>query len=274
MAIQGDLQEMNLPNLVQLILHSGGRARILIHHGVHVGALYIADRQLQHATLTVNGHEETSGPEAVYQILCWETGQFKVERAISPPRRSLEQSWDFLLMEGLRRLDESRQTSVEEPQQELEEASLADLLQDLNADDAEAIQDLLHKQEKLQQQETKMSNIQQTLNEIMALDGAIATALVDWQSGMTLGTAGTGLNIELAAAGNTNVVRAKLAVMKDLGIKGNIEDILITLTDQYHLLRLFKKDPHLFLYVAIDKQKGNLGLARHRLNAIETSLEL
>lgn len=272
MAIQGDLQEMNLPNLVQLILQSGGRARILIRHGKQVGALYIADRQLHHATVTANGAETSSGPEAVYQILGWETGQFKVERSVAPPHRSLEQSWDFLLMEGLRRLDESRRTSVESP--EPEEASLDDLLQDLNADDAEAIQDLLKKQEELQKQETKMSNIQQTLNEIMTFDGALATALVDWQSGMTLGTAGTGMNIELAAAGNTNVVRAKLAVMKDLGIRGSIEDILITLPEQYHLIRLFEKDPHLFLYVAIDKAKGNLGLARHRLSAIEHELEL
>ncbi len=274
MAIQGDLQEMNLSNLVQLILQSGGRARILIRHGVHVGTLYIAGRQLHHATVTANGGEETSGPEAVYQILCWEKGQFKVERAISPPRRSLEQSWDFLLMEGLRRLDESRQTSVKTPAKEPEEASLADLLQDLNADDAQAIQDLLYQQEQLQQQETKMSNIQQTLNEIMTLDGALATALVDWKSGMTLGTAGTGLNAELAAAGNTNVLRAKLAVMKDLSLRGTIEDILITLTDQYHLIRLSKKDPQLFLYVALDKNKGNLGLARHRLAALEDDLEL
>lgn len=276
MAIQGDLQEMNLPNLVQLILQSGGRARILIRHGAYVGALYIADRELQHATVTTNSIESFTGEEAVYQILCWETGQFKVERAVSPPMRSLEQSWDFLLMEGLRRLDESRRTSVElqEQEQELEDESLADLLQDLNADDAKAIQNLLKQQEQLQQQEIDMSNIQQTLNEIMTFDGALATALVDWQSGMTLGTAGTGMNIELAAAGNTNVVRAKLAVMKDLGLHGGIEDILITLSDQYHLIRLFEKDPHLFLYVAIDKTKGNLGLARHRLSAIEHNLEL
>jgi hypothetical protein len=49
MAIQGDLQEMNLPNLVQFILQSGGKARILIRYGHHVGTLCIAERQLQHA---------------------------------------------------------------------------------------------------------------------------------------------------------------------------------------------------------------------------------
>ena len=83
-----------------------------------------------------------------------------------------------------------------------------------------------------------MSHIKDTLKEVLKIEGAIATALVDWSSGMTLGTAGNGLNIEVAAAGNTNVVRSKMAVMKDLKIKGGIEDILITLDDQYHLIRL------------------------------------
>lgn len=274
MAIQSDLQEMNLPKLVQLILQSGGQARILIRHGIHVGALYIADRQLQHATVTTNGAETSSGPAAVYQILGWESGQFKVERSVSPPLRSIEQSWDFLLMEGLHRLEESRRNRVEPQEQDVEDESLDDLLQDLDEDDAEAIRNLLYKQERLQQKEINMANIQQTLNEIMALDGALGAALVDWQSGMTLGTAGTGLNVELAAAGSTNVVRAKLDVMKDLNLGGTIEDILVTLHNQYHLIRLSEKDPNLFLWVALDRKKGNLGLARHRLAALEDSLKL
>lgn len=119
-----------------------------------------------------------------------------------------------------------------------------------------------------------MANIKQTLDTIMGMDGAIAAALVDWQSGMTLGTAGTGLNIELAAAGNTNVVRAKLSVMKDLKLKGTIEDILITLEDQYHLIRMLKSNTSLFLYVALDRNKANLGLARHSLASAEHELTI
>lgn len=119
-----------------------------------------------------------------------------------------------------------------------------------------------------------MASIQQTLDGIMKMDGAIATALVDWQSGMTLGTAGSGFNIELAAAGNTNVVRSKMSVMKDLKLKGNIEDMLITLEEQYHLIRILKSNPTLFLYVALDRSRSNLGLARHQLTALEHDLAI
>jgi hypothetical protein len=117
-----------------------------------------------------------------------------------------------------------------------------------------------------------MSSINDTLESIMRMDGSLATALVDWQSGMTLGTAGTGMNIEMAAAGNTNVVRAKMAVMKDTKIKGGIEDILITLEEHYHLIRMLKSRPTLFLYVALDRTKANLGLARLRLAELEKEL--
>ncbi|MCB0195757.1 MAG: hypothetical protein KDJ65_27655 [Anaerolineae bacterium] len=122
-----------------------------------------------------------------------------------------------------------------------------------------------------------MANIQDTLDEIMEIDGAIAAALVDWNSGMTLGTAGASskyLDIDLAAAGNTNVVRAKLDVMKSLNLKGGIEDILITLTEQYHLIRLLGSNPNLFIYVALHRSQANLGLARYTLTKLEKELEV
>lgn len=121
-----------------------------------------------------------------------------------------------------------------------------------------------------------MSTITKSLEEIMTLDGALAAALVDWESGLTLGTigGGNGLDVELAASGNTSVVKAKMRVMRELGIPGAIEDILITLDTQYHLIRPLVRHPSLFLYVAIDKSRGNLGLARHRTRSIEEGLKL
>ncbi|MDC0720405.1 hypothetical protein [Nannocystis bainbridge] len=125
-----------------------------------------------------------------------------------------------------------------------------------------------------QVEEESMPNINKTLEEAMKIDGAIAAALADWESGFCLGTAGGGtrLNIEIAAAGNCQVVKAKMATMNELGIKGAIHDILITLDDQIHLIRPLRRGDTLFLYVAIDKVKGNLGLARHRLQKLEAEL--
>ena len=120
------------------------------------------------------------------------------------------------------------------------------------------------------------TSIAQALDAVMKIDGAIGTCLVDWTSGLTLGSMGGQgrLNIDLAGSLNTQVVRAKMDAMAGLGIKGAIEDILITLEDQYHLIRPLKKTPSAFIYVAMDKARSNLGLARMKLQQIEASIEL
>ena len=122
-----------------------------------------------------------------------------------------------------------------------------------------------------------MANVQNSLKTLMNLDGAIGVALVDLSSGMTLGYEGGGgiMNMEAAGAGNLNVVRAKLQVMRDLDLKDRIEDILITLGKQYHLIRpLTDGNKRMFLYLAISRSQGNLGMARYRLQNIEAELEI
>lgn len=119
-------------------------------------------------------------------------------------------------------------------------------------------------------------NIKEALSKIMQLDGAMGTCVVDSNSGMMLGSDGGAgqLNLEIAAAGNTEVVRAKRKTMKALGLKDNIEDILITLHGQYHLIRPLSSNDSLFVYLVLDKQRGNLAMSRHQLAAIEKDLSI
>ncbi|WMX46691.1 hypothetical protein [Streptomyces roseicoloratus] len=123
-----------------------------------------------------------------------------------------------------------------------------------------------------------MANTETALKEAAQIEGAIGAALVDYTSGMALGTIGGGkeLDLNVAAAGNTDVVRAKVRTMEMLGLNDEIEDILITLGGQYHLLRLLKArgSAGLFLYVALDKNRANLAMARHQLKKIEADLEI
>lgn len=96
---------------------------------------------------------------------------------------------------------------------------------------------------------------------------------MDYSSGMALGMVGSGVNLEMAAAGNTEVVRAKMRTMEALGIQGNIEDILITLDRQYHIIFLI---PHLrlFLYLVLNKDQANLAMARYKLKALAQDIKV
>jgi hypothetical protein len=122
-----------------------------------------------------------------------------------------------------------------------------------------------------------MMNIDTALKEAMSIAGAVGVALVDYESGMSLGTSGGGewLDLEVAAAGNTEVVRAKLRVMSSLALNDTIEDMLITLHRQYHLIRLINTSRNsLFLYLVLDRERANLALARHYLKRIESDLQV
>jgi len=121
-----------------------------------------------------------------------------------------------------------------------------------------------------------MADISKSLDAAMAIPGAIGASVVDLDSGMSLGHVGGGahLNLEIAAAGNTEVVRAKMRTMQDLALNDEIEDILITLSNQYHIIRPLKGKggAGLFFYIALDRQRANLALARHKLADIEKTL--
>ena len=122
-------------------------------------------------------------------------------------------------------------------------------------------------------------NIEAALKEAMNIDGALGASIVDWESGMSLGKIGGGkyLDLDVAAAGNTEVIRAKMRTMESLRLDDSIEDILITLSKQYHLIRLLKSsrsEQGLFLYLVLDRQKANLALARHNLKRIESEITL
>jgi len=113
------------------------------------------------------------------------------------------------------------------------------------------------------------------LSPLTAIDGFIGAALVDSDSGLVLGTEGGGpLDLELAAAGNTEVVRAKRKTMKSLGLADKIEDILISLNKQYHLIRPLDSNDAVFLYIALDRRQANLGMARLEVKKFEKSLDL
>lgn len=116
-------------------------------------------------------------------------------------------------------------------------------------------------------------NIQDSLDNLLTADGALVAALVDSESGMMLGQAGAGLDIELACAGNTEIVRAKLKTMRSLKLDDHIEDMLITLGKQYHIIRPMNAKPDIFLYFVLDKKRSNLALARRCLQDIEANLQ-
>jgi hypothetical protein len=114
-----------------------------------------------------------------------------------------------------------------------------------------------------------------TVDALRKLDGFLAAAMVDSSSGMMLESLVVGdFPIEIAAAANTEVVRAKLKAMDAIGLGDeHIEDILISLHTQYHLIRPLESNREIFLYLALERDRANLALARLSLKKVEGSIK-
>ncbi|MBX3158508.1 MAG: hypothetical protein KF773_21240 [Deltaproteobacteria bacterium] len=102
--------------------------------------------------------------------------------------------------------------------------------------------------------------------------GFIAASLVDLESGMTLGARSSRADFDLTAASayNSEMVKQKLKIMKALNLRTSLEDMLLTLGDQIHLIKIVS--PGTFVYLAADRATSNLAIVRNSVNKHAASL--
>ncbi|GAB2871426.1 hypothetical protein GCM10027074_43720 [Streptomyces deserti] len=133
-----------------------------------------------------------------------------------------------------------------------------------------------------------MPGIDESLLEAVRLPGARGAAVVDWISGLPLGAVGDapGGDIEAAAAEAAELARlatesgslapADGGEATASGKEPPVQDLILTTTDSYHLLRFVTTpfDSTVILHLWLDRHDGNLALARIRLAELADRLVL
>lgn len=136
-----------------------------------------------------------------------------------------------------------------------------------------------------------MPGIDECLLEAMALPGARGAAIVDWTSGLALGSVGDppGGDHEATAAETAEVARSaaeyqafapKDDPLDPAGAEDRkglpVEDLMVTTRSGFHLIRFVETtfDSSVFLYLWLDRNTGNLALARMRLRDLSERLVL
>jgi len=270
----GAISVQTLPDIVQLYVLSSATGMLAIRHSGGEGQVYFDRGVIRHA---VTNH--AVGDEAFFEVMAWAGGEFSMRAGATTTESSVVTNWQELLMESCRRMDETKREEERPsrtgwteapPAPDPLDSELDTLFKDFDpkSEDDSGAQET----QRTESSEAKM-NIKDSLGKLNQIDGFVGAALVDSESGMLLGQeGGGGLNLEVAAAGNTEVVKAKRKTMGNLGLKESIEDILITLNRAYHLIRPLRGRPTLFFYVALDRSRANLAMARIALADVEKDL--
>ncbi len=117
-------------------------------------------------------------------------------------------------------------------------------------------------------------SLEEVLETLLSFDGAMCVAVVDSETGMILGQAGSGVEMELAAAGASVILRARLASINALGSSEEIDDVLISLTSQVQIIHPLPSNPSIFTYLIGDKSKSSLAMARYKANEADLLIQL
>jgi CheY-like chemotaxis protein len=292
----GAVLVQTLPDIVQLYVLSAATGVLSIKHGPDEGHLWFAQGVIRHAAT-----KSARGDEAFFEIMMWSGGDFCMRPYTGAAERSVNSDWQELLLESCRRIDEHHRMesrisrpgwTQKPPPPPMSTDDLLDAAFDgfetspestpripspvSSTSTSSSVRRTDHNTTiNEESSEAPTMNIKDSLSKLNAIDGFVGAAVVDSESGMLLGSeGGGGLNLEVAAAGNTEVVKAKRKTMANLGLKESIEDILITLGKQYHLIRPLRTRPTIFFYVALDRQRANLAMARITLSDVEKDLQV
>jgi hypothetical protein len=117
-------------------------------------------------------------------------------------------------------------------------------------------------------------SLEAVLETLLGFDGALCVAVVDSDSGMILGKAGSGVDMDLAAANASVILRARLASTKALGTKEKIDDMLISLSGQVQIIHPLPSNPSIFTYLVGDKSRSSLAMARFKATEADLLIRL
>ncbi len=113
------------------------------------------------------------------------------------------------------------------------------------------------------------------LSRISEIAGFVSACLVDTETGLMLASqGGGGLDLEAVSALYAKVVRSERDAIEGVGLSPDVEDIMITLGNQIHLIRPLGQNSDLFLYLSVDRTRTNPGMARLHLEAFEAEFDL
>ncbi|HET7500195.1 MAG TPA: response regulator [Kofleriaceae bacterium] len=233
---RGSFHGLSLVDLLQMF-HYARRSLAIVVDGMAPGHVFLEDGHVIHAV-----YRELEGEPALRAILAMPAGSLRT--MVLPPKapRSITRDFQTLLLDSLRTVDEDAAAAAAD--WEVEEYTGPGA-------------------------PTGLPYAGRIIEQLRRLDGYVTTLVLDGDTGLVLGGDRdlTDAAVHTAAAGYCELYRIKRELVASLGVADHIEDVVITLSTQYHLLHAVSGDPSLLLCVVLDRNAASLGLARYALTA-------
>ena len=221
----GRITGITLFGLLQLLEVERKSGLVLVEASGREGRLYFDEGTFVHAHTRV-----LDGLEAAYEILGWPDPAVEIFYKRRARQRTVREPLQHVLMEAARLLDESARSTVE-----MERAVPTAPRVDSDADGI--------------------------LADVLKIEGAIGAALVHATSGAVLGQVAVGRGLDMTQA-------AKIAqdlMQAAFRLRDGVEDIMITVDTQYHVMRVLGPGEEIFVHLILDRERSSLGMARHQL---------
>lgn len=229
----GRISGITLFGFLQLLEVERKSGLVVVQASDREGRLYFDEGRLVHAQT-----RHRDGLEAAYEVLGWTDPTVEIFYKRRARQRTVDAPLQHILMEAARLLDERTRETAQPPSPRPE----------VSRDPKVGL------------------SAPQLLNAARRIEGMIAAAVLDAASGMTLAEIGSNPGIMAK-----ELVLSTLRGMAAAQVDDRIEDIILTLGKQYHLIRFLEGGHEVFVHVVLDRERATLGLARQQLAKLTRS---
>jgi CheY-like chemotaxis protein len=275
------LRGVSLASFLQLLGMEKKSGVVEVRSATYRARLYLQDGQLVHAD-----DDQRNGIEVALHTVGLEDVEINFRPAAMPKHRTIDLSLTQILLDSARIRDEGKDIAEEEMDLAFAESTQntevigAPVIAETRSDNVDDFGDgpgeemvtspiKTIPQSLIDQARTRAAeSVTECLNTVTQIDGVKGAALLDFQSGELFGALAANSRIDIAAAGRANieVVRAKVRALRIAKFTDQFEDILISVSGQYHVITFNSRYPTIFMYVVLSRAEANLALARHLIS--------
>ena len=255
---KGRVENISLASFLQLLELERKTCTLTVTSAGHDGRLFFRGGRLVGAET-----DGLQGTDAALEIVTWEHADVEISDVCPVDGPEVEGGLRFLLLEGMRLKDE-RERHAPRPLGIAQETDAA--IEALLSPGAGAARE--------PEDPRAAETIREALEQGRALEGSLATLLVETATGNLIAAAigAKGVDVEVAAAATAELARQKPRVEERIGLKDTFEEVLLTSTRRYYLLRPVGGGGRMFLLLVLDRTRANLAAAQKGLAAIERAL--